>query len=263
MNYDVFISKLRDQSSTDLVLNNLFSYFRDNVSYNYDELQVVKYQRYENGGLKSISDFIQQNKDERSESFKNYLIKLLDVAFLEIEGRPLSERYGKVIHHEAQPAKNGIIKIKAREAYDEVVHIEPSNYPPVYDHGLLKDGVCAEYAKWVKQICDEIGIKCFVVKGRGSTGHRWNLIYIKERDEWVNFDMTMVRFYLDGWTREYGVPESWVSASFEDMFHMQPERVIEEISNGDTVIYNSRITKDNYQELVGFLNGESKITNIH
>lgn len=264
MNYEQFIKMLSSLTSTEQILITLFNYFKNNVSYNYDELQVVKYQRYENEYLRQISNLITKKKNEKSDEFKEYLIKLLDDAFLKIEGRPLSEKnklewfknYGTVIHHEAQPAKNGIIKIPARDAYDEIVHIESNNYPPIYCNGLLKDGVCAEYSKWVKQICDSLNIPCLKVRGKGTTGHAWNLIYVQEKNMWVNFDMTMVRFYIDGWSKEYGEPEKWIFATNDEMFKLQPQRIIEQIlGDDDTILFTSVINANNQEELNEFLNG--------
>lgn len=262
MNYEQFITMLSNLSSTEDVLVAIYDYFKENVTYNYDELQVVKYQRYENEYLKNISDLIAQNKNERSLEFKKQLMDLFDEAFYKIEGRGLSDRnkrewfknYGTIIHHEAQPARNGIFKIAAKDAYDEVVQIEVNNYPPVYSDGLLKDGVCSEYSKWIKQICDGLSIPCLKVKGKGSTGHAWNMIYLKDKDMWVNFDMTMVRFYLDGWSLEYGEPEKWVFASNEEMFLMQPHRVVEQIlGDNDEVLFKSVISGENVEELDEFL----------
>lgn len=113
MNYEQFIKTLSSLSSTKEVLVALFNYFKDYVSYNYDELQVVKYQRYENEYLRAVSDLIAKNKDNKSAEFASYLMKCLNEAFLKVEGRPLSPRnkiewfknFGKVVHHDAQPAK--------------------------------------------------------------------------------------------------------------------------------------------------------------
>lgn len=262
LNYDQFIQMLHSLNSTDEILLAIFEYFKKYVSYNYDELQVVKFQRGESELFENIRELLFQNKTNSTEEFKGNLLKLLDEAFLKIEGRPLSDKnrhewfknYGTIIHHEAQPEVNGIFKIAAREAYDEIVHIEPNNYPPIYENKLLVEGVCSEYSNWIKQICDELGIPCLKVRGKGTTGHVWNLIYIKERDMWVNFDMTMVRFYLDNWTRDYGEPEKWIFPTFEEMFEMQPIRVVEEIiSDNDNIRFNPAITVENQTRLNEFL----------
>lgn len=261
--YNNFIATFKSMNSTEEILYAIFNYFKINVSYNYDELQVVKYQRSENESLLAIKDLISQNRANNSIEFKERIIQLLDEAFIKIEGRPLSPRnkqewfknYGTIIHHDAEPAINtGMFKISAKDAYDEVIHIEVNNYPPIYEDGLLKDGVCADYSLFIKRICDEIGIPCLRVRGRGTTGHAWNLIYIKEKNIWVNFDMTMVRFYLDNWSQEYGEPEKWISATNEEMFSMQPSRLVYEIiGDKEEILFKSVIGANNQNELAEFL----------
>lgn len=256
---DQFMEMLQNLGNTEDVLVAIYEYFRDFVKYNYDELQVVKFNRsYETEQLETIKDLLFENKMNTSEAFKEMLLRRLDEAFLAIEGRGLTEKnrqewfknFGVVRHHEATPARTGLFYIPARDAYDEVVHIEAKDYPPIYENGLLKEGCCADYEKWIKGICDRLGIPCLKVRGKGTTGHTWNLIYIKEKDIWVNFDMTMVRFYLDGWTKEYGEPEKWIFASPEEMFNMQPIRVVEEILNPDgTQLFSGAITIENKEEL--------------
>ena len=119
---------------------------------------------------------------------------------------------------------------------------------------MLKDGVCGEYSSWVINILNELDIPCFYVIGRGTTSHAWVLVYLKDKNEWVNFDMTMVRFYLDNFSKKYGEPDKWVFASMEEMFKNQPLRVIEKLidSEGNTY-YKGTINSDNYEELIKFL----------
>ena len=118
---------------------------------------------------------------------------------------------------------------------------------------MLKDGVCTEYSKWIKHVCDDLGIPCLIAHGKGTTGHVWNLIYNKDIGEWINFDMTMARFYLDDFSKDYGEAERWASATFSEMFEMQPKRKVEKIvGDNDSVVFESLITKDNQQELIDF-----------
>lgn len=261
--YDSFIKTLRSMDDTVDILFAIFNYFKVNVSYNYDELQVVKFQRAEDDRLLAIRDLSFQNRTNNSSEFKEKLMQLLDEAFMNIEGRPLSNKnkkewfknYGMVIYHEAKPSRgNSGFKISGNNAYDSVIHLEVNNYPPVYEDDLLKEGVCADYSLFVKRICDEIDIPCLIVRGKGTTGHAWNLIFIKERNMWVNFDMTMVRFYLDNWSQVYGEPEKWICATNEEMFKMQPSRLIYEIINPKYgTIFNSTIGAENQSELNEFL----------
>lgn len=269
MNYDSFISELKSLDDTEKVLLALFNYFKDNVSYNYDELQVVKFQRGEYKSLLDIRDFSLENKENNSLELKNEIIDRLDKAFLEIEGRGLSDRnkkewfknYGKPYSSNVVTSGNSGFSIKSKPN-NGFTHIEVNNYQPEYHDGLLQDGVCGDYSKWIKHICDDLSIPCLRVRGKGTTGHAWNLIYLKDKDTWVNFDMTMVRFYLDGWSDEYGLPEEWIFASNEEMFKMQPIRVVEKIvDTDDEIVFSNRIDENNYGELDDFLKsyGHTKI----
>ena len=263
MDYNKFIETLKNLNSTEEILLFIYEYFRKNVTYNYDQLQVVKYNNHDEPLLINIREFIHSNKGSKTEEFKEKLIKMFDEAFMRIEGRPLSDRnkrewfkeFGKIIHHEATPARqSGFLKIAAKEAYDEIVSVVVENINPVYQNGMLKDGACGDYSIWVQNILSELNIPCFFVRGRGTTSHAWNLVYIEDKNEWVNFDMTMVRFYLDDFSKKYGEPDKWVFASMEEMFKNQPLRVIEKLIDIDgNVCYKGTINSDNYKELINFL----------
>lgn len=68
--------------------------------------------------------------------------------------------------------------------------------PTVIEEGLLKQGVCAEYAPYIKKYCDDIGIKCEVVYGQGTVNHVWNLININGEPR--HLDLTNAIFIRDG-----------------------------------------------------------------
>ena len=157
---------------------------------------------------------------------------------MEIEGRPLSYRNKKEWFSD----------------FDITHTINVNDYPPIYDRGLLRNGVCDAYSNWTSKVLTELNIPCLKVIGKGTTGHGWNLVYLEDKDIWVNFDMTMVRYYLDGWTREYGEPNKWVFATIEEMFNMQPKRTIEEIKDAeDNTCLKGIINKDNQEALDIFL----------
>lgn len=84
------------------------------------------------------------------------------------------------------------------------------------------------------------------VDGVGTTGHAWSLIYLPEEQKWVHFDMTMVKFYQDGWIKEHEpyTEQDWIAATTEEIFKMQPTRQIHSI-NGKKCYFD----KDNYGEI--------------
>ena len=96
MRYFEFIKTLKNLSSTEEVLIYIFNYFKNYVSYNYDELQVVKFNRYyEQPLLNKVVDYINANKENTSTEFKEKIIEMLDDAFRTIESRPLSNENKK------------------------------------------------------------------------------------------------------------------------------------------------------------------------
>ena len=254
-NYQEFIEYLKYLNDTEKILYAIYEYFRDYVSYNYDQLQVIKLERAyaDDDSLAKIKRYALTL--EPTEFSKQELLQLLDEEFMKLEGRPVTpanrelffRNYGKTIHHEAQPAS--IIRKNPQPAYDEVIRVINHNgnskggggtnryLPEYYDDGeLLKKSVCDDYSIWMNKVCNDVGITCFKVEGKGTTGHAWNVIYIPEKDKWVNFDMTMVKFYQDGFIKEHGSyrEEDWIFASTQKMFEMQPTREIYSISQ-DTI----------------------------
>ena len=186
---------------------------------------------------------------------KEKAIELLDEAFIKVEGRELTDRnkerlfqnYGNIIHIPYKPAKKtGFYKTDEVLEHDEIQWLEIPHYTPVYNNGMLVDGVCSEYRVFLEKICKDLGIKHLKVADIGTTGHTWTLIYLPEEQRWVHFDMTMVKFYQDGWIKEHEPDnmEDWVTASTGDIFKMQPTRKITEIG-GKKCMFN----KDNYQDL--------------
>ena len=252
-NYQEFIEYLKYLNDTERIIYAIYEYFINYVSYNYDQLQVEKLRNTweEDDGLDKIKRYALTL--EPTESSKQELLQLLDEEFMKLEGRPVTpanrelffRNYGKIIHHEAQPAS--ILRKNPQPAYDEVIRAINhdgsskaginSYLPEYYDDGaLLKKSVCDDYSIWMNKVCNDVGITCFKVEGKGTTGHAWNVIYIPEKDKWVNFDMTMVKFYQDGFIKEHGNyrEEDWIFASTQKMFEMQPTREIYSISQ-DTI----------------------------
>ena len=111
---------------------------------------------------------------------------------------------------------------------------------------MLVDGVCSTYAHtFEKRICEDLEIKHMSVDGIGTTGHSWSLIYLPEEKRWAHFDMTMVKFYQDGWIKEHEpyTEQDWVVATTEEIFKMQPTREIHSI-DGKKCYYD----ENNYSE---------------
>ena len=282
--YKLFIEKLKQLkesgTTTKDILFLVYQYFKEYVTYNYDELQIAKLTRFDKNepGFKCAEAFLKINKriadinnissqtqiapgDITLHKFaeepysKEAAEKLLDDAFIKVEGRRLTKRnkerlfqnYGEIIHIKYKPAKKtGFFKTDEVFEHDELVPLNASHYEAVYNNEMLIDGACGEYKMFTKKICKDLGIKHLEVMGIGTTGHTWSLIYLPEEQRWVHFDMTMVKFYQDRWIKEHKPynMEDWVAASTSDIFKMQPTRKITEIAKKKCMF-----DKNNYQDL--------------
>lgn len=291
--YEDFLEKLKSMksngASTREILWELYLYYKDNVTYNYDQLQIVKLKDYNSSSPSSkctkvydeiMEKIIKLNAEMQQKGIhitiemikaaikegiifsKEEAISKLDEVFREVEGRPLTERnkencfrnYYSIEHIPYRPAKNnGIFPIKERLEHSCMKGLERNTYEPVYKNGMLVDGVCSEYVNFEKRICNDLGIKHKRIEGIGTTGHGWSMIYLPEEDRWIHFDMTMVRFYLDNWIKNHEPykPEDWINASTEEIFKMQPSR---RITKSGSKMCN--IDQNNIETLMEIVNEE-------
>ena len=242
---------------------------KDYVTYNYDQLQIVKLSDYNSSSPSSkcakvydeIMERIGKMNSEMEQKGINLTRKMiedaikdgripsrseasskLDEVFEEVEGRPLTERnkenclgdYYNITFSPYKPAKNnGIFKIRESLEHSRMRGLNRDGYEPLYKNGMLIDGVCSEYVNFVEKICKDLRLNHKRIEGIGTTGHAWSMIYLTEEDRWVHFDMTMVRFYLDNWLKNHEPykPEDWICAPTEEVFKMQPSRRITKVGS--------------------------------
>lgn len=285
MDYSEFISNLRalkkDGATTRQLLEKLYEYYKWHVTYNYDQLQIVKLSDYNTNSpsfqCSQVYDEIMRRVRELNDEMRatrthitrkiieeairegrilsqNEAGSKLDAIFKKVEGRTLSSRnkerciddYYSIIYSPYKPAKNGLIKIKESPEYSYMRGLSREGYQPVYRNGMLIDGVCSDYVNFESKVCGDLGIKHKRVEGVGTTGHAWSMVYLPEEKQWVNFDMTMAKFYLDNWLKNQQYkPEDWVCATTEDMFKMQSTRKILKLDSKQCNIDSSNIEKLN------------------
>ena len=292
--YETFIGwlkKLKDSGAitTVQILEILYLYYKDNVTYNYDLLQYVKLTDTDKSSPSSECNKVFNDIECKVDEF-NYEMrkkgchltkemidnaikegkifsreeatKKLDEVFRKVEGRALTERnkekylshYYDIIHHPYRAAQPNSILFKNEELeHSTMKGIALSGYDPVYKNGMLIDGVCAHYVMFEEKICKDLGIKHKTIRGIGTTGHTWSMIYLPEENKWVHFDMTMARFYLGNWIKNHDPykPENWICASTEEIFEMQPSRIIKEVGGK-----HCNIDKNNPEKLMEFINEE-------
>lgn len=285
MDYNTFITNLRtmkiEGATTRQILEKLYDYYKWHVTYNYDQLQIVKLGDYNTTSpsfrCSMVYDEIMEKINELNAEMKkngthitkemieeavkqgrifsrNEACSKLDEIFEEIEGRPLSRRnkercvdeYYNIVHSPYKPAQNGLFKTKESPEHSYMRGLNRAGYQPVYRNGMLIDGVCSEFVNFESRIYNDLGIKHHRVEGVGTTGHAWSMVYLPEEKRWINFDMTMARFYLDNWlkTQDYR-PEDWICATTDDMFKMQPTRKVLKIDSNQCNVDASNIEKLN------------------
>lgn len=237
INYNEFINSLKSKNSTYEVLLELYAYFAKYVSYNYDELDMVKIKRlFRSEPLKS---FLENNKGNTSLEFKNQIIDIINSELEKQDIKLISENNkNKIFGDWGKKDENGNVI-----TYNLIVPFEFDFYDK--DNKMLKRGVCSDFAMWTKNVLDNVGIKCITVSGVSTEEHSWSLVYDDETNEWYNFDMTMVKYFFDGYKTDCGIPTDWIMASNEKMFKMQPSRIVTRYGIDEIGEYN----KDNYEDL--------------
>ena len=272
-NYTSFIESLKklkaEGATTRDILMVLYLYYRDYVSYDYDLLQLVKmtegdssspsykcfktYDEIKRGindlnkkmkknGTLITRELIQDAIDNRIIFSKEEAIAKLDEVFLELEGRPLTDKnkkglfndYYNIVNCPYKPAKeHGIFRHpeELEHSYMKgIARIGPSElwYNPVYREEMLINSTCGIYSGFNDRIFTDLKMKHKTLAGIGTATHGWSMVYLSEEEKWVHFDMTMVRFYLDYWIKDHEPykPENWICASTEEIFKMQPTRKI-------------------------------------
>lgn len=288
--YDELIEIAKSLSSDEERMELLGKYFYENVTYAYEYVDILgQTENYDQQVLMEIQErYDAWNSEERAKALlevREYLKREMAKRFhnselleqtLETRMQVISEQYGKVF--EAKDARTGKIRTKAQPericnllglSTKDNIYYQGHNlmfggpinldwgamrvYKPyvIQENGLLKNAVCQEYAPWIKKYCDDLGIPCEQVNGKGTVPHRWCLIRFGT-DEPIHFDPTNMAFIRDG----YGAnptnakPEEWLGTDIDKMFQMQLGREIYDI--GDTK--GLMITSENYGEYRAAIN---------
>lgn len=111
----------------------------------------------------------------------------------------------------------------------------------VLENGLIKYGVCRNFANFTKGFCSDLGIQCHYVTS--SDNHAFNIIEID--GEKRIFDFTRMIGIRDDFHNLSGQEiDDWFNMSFQKMFEYKPNRRITEID--DKNLAQNSISKDNY-----------------
>lgn len=282
--YDELLRVAKSLESDEEKIELICDYFINNVTYNYAYLETIRIDKPETGIEDIVQDIdsrynayeIEERKLGRSEleqkMRENMKSRYKSSQLLEEELQKLlsaiDNYYGTIVP--AMPERKfmmfgkecGVIHatleraIALVESMRTIKNENPETLnPTIIEEGLLKQGVCAEYAPYIKKYCDDLGIKCEVVDGQGTVSHVWNLININGEPR--HLDLTNAIFIRDGYgdNPAKAKPQDWYMATTEAIYRMQPCRRIERIGDNKP---KQEITSENFLEQMQFINDCSK-----
>lgn len=265
----------------------LCNYFMANVSYNYAYLEAIRIDKESTGMEKMVQDidtkYNPYNVEERQMAKQELEQKMRESMKDRYKDENVSEKqlkafldaidkyYGTIVP--AQPERKvimfgkecGVINATPERAIALVESIrrlknedtEVLNHK-VLENGLLKQGVCAEFAPYVKKYFNDLGINCEVIEGQGTVDHVWNLVEVNGQAR--HLDLTNAIFIRDGYGENStnAIPENWFIATTKEIFKMQTCRKIERIGEEKA---KKEITAENYTEYEQFINDSIKRKN--
>ncbi len=262
----------------------LCNYFISNVSYNYAYLEAIRIDKESSGMEKMIQDIDSKynvyNVEERRKAKQELEQKMREDMKNRYKNKDISEKqlkefldaidkyYGAIVP--AQPERKimmfgkecGIVKATPERAMVLVESIrkiknedsELLNHK-VVENGLLRQGVCAEFAPYAKKYFEDLGMSCEVIHGQGTVNHVWNLVNVNGNAR--HLDLTNAIFIRDGYGENptNAIPENWFIATTQEIFTMQPCRKIEVIGDNKP---KQEITSENFREYAQFINDSIK-----
>ncbi len=278
--YDELIEIAQNLETDEQKVFLLCNYFIENVLYNYAYLETIRIDKEDTGIEKMVQDIDFKYDSYNSEDRKRAKKELEDKMRNDMKSRYKNERileqelnrflnaidnyYGTIVS--AKPERKvvlfgkecGTIKATPERAINLVESIRTIKNEnsellnkTYIENGLLKQGVCADFAPYVKKYFDDLGMSCQIVHGQGTVNHVWNLVKVNGKAR--HLDLTNAIFIRDGYGQNptNTIPESWFMAETSEIFRMQPCRKIERIGNNNP---KENITIDNFAEYEQFIN---------
>lgn len=165
-----------------------------------------------------ISEFLRAHIDNEEIVLKN-TNKVLN----EIE-MGLKEK--KIVHFRGYdiPCSYDISKVML-----DFITQKDKHFPPEYKNGIITNGVCQDYTKYLVPLLKDAGIDAHEIGGTSELGHAWVMANIDGKIK--SMDLTRAVFIRDGFR---GIPkeqtsEDWLYGDADKIFEMQATRSINEI----------------------------------
>lgn len=283
-NYEELLEVARNLDTDEQKVFLLCNYFMTNVSYNYAYLEAIRIDKESTGMEKMVQDidtkYNAYNAEERQMAKQDLEQKMRQDMKDRYKDEGIAEKqlkafldaidkyYGTIVP--AQPERKvmifgkecGVINATPERAIALVESIrklknedtEVLNHR-VIENGLLKQGVCAEFAPYVKKYFNDLGISCEVIQGQGTVDHVWNLVEVNGQAR--HLDLTNAIFIRDGYGENptNAIPENWFMATTKEIFKMQSCRKIQKIGEDRP---KQEITIQNFIEYEQFINDSIK-----
>lgn len=283
-NYEELLEVARNLDTDEQKVFLLCNYFMANVSYNYAYLEAIRIDKKSTGMEKMVQDidtkYNAYNAEERQMAKQELEQKMRQDMKDRYKDEGVAEKqlkafldaidkyYGTIVP--AQPERKvmifgkecGVINATPERAIALVESIrklknedtEVLNHR-VIENGLLKQGVCAEFAPYVKKYFNDLGISCEVIQGQGTVDHVWNLVEVNGQAR--HLDLTNAIFIRDGYGENptNAIPENWFMATTKEIFKMQSCRKIEKIGEDRP---KQEIIAENFIEYEQFINDSIK-----
>lgn len=283
-NYEELLEVARNLDTDEQKVFLLCNYFMANVSYNYAYLEAIRIDKKSTGMEKMVQDidtkYNAYNAEERQTAKQELEQKMRQDMKDRYKDEGVAEKqlkafldaidkyYGTIVP--AQPERKvmifgkecGVINATPERAIALVESIrklknedtEVLNHR-VIENGLLKQGVCAEFAPYVKKYFNDLGISCEVIQGQGTVDHVWNLVEVNGQAR--HLDLTNAIFIRDGYGENptNAIPENWFMATTKEIFKMQSCRKIEKIGEDRP---KQEIIAENFIEYEQFINDSIK-----
>lgn len=237
MLYDDLLNHLKQLPSKSSQIQGLFNYLLNNTQYDYPTLENCNFSSsgllfYIDDNFNPADDTARQNAIQflrnkgYSEEFLSRVLKHYGEEFV-VPAKPKRIKMGNLNNAESEHASFQTVpeRISYRTFSSALSMTKPC---VVYEDGIIKKGVCADFSKFIKEICNELDIPCETIEGTTSplVSHVWNLIDLG--DGFRHYDLTYAIYSRDKFKNWGSVgSNSWFGITTETLLQMHPDRKID------------------------------------
>ena len=232
MTYEELLNNLKQLPSKKQQIDRLFDYLLNNVQYDYPTLEICNFDN-------TLVYFIDENYNPSSYEDRLKAIQLVEEKGYSKEfiSRVL-EHYGEKFIVPARPERFSMGKLNKAvpEHTSYRTFASAKNMAKsldVYENGIIKKGVCADFSKFIKKVCDDLNIECYIIQGTTPISHVWNLIDVG--DGFKHYDLTYAIYSRDKFKNWGSVDTNdWFGITTEKLLEMHPTRKVESscLNNG-------------------------------